>query len=50
LGLALLALAAGIIWNWGDIVIADLFAAWLVYHGCKLSIGSFGWLCRASEG
>ena len=39
-GLALLALAAWIVRNWGDAIIADLFAAWIAYHGGNLSIGA----------
>jgi len=49
-GLALFALAGWIVWKAGDIVIADLFAAWLAYDGGTLVFGSLeGFVSREPQ-
>jgi hypothetical protein len=39
-GLALFALAGWIAWKAGDLLLADVFAAWVAYHGGRLTFGS----------
>jgi hypothetical protein len=39
-GLVLLAVAARLVWLWGDSVVADVVAAWIAYHGGRLAFGS----------
>jgi hypothetical protein len=39
-GLILLAVAARVVWLFGDSIIADVLAAWIAYHGGRLSFGS----------
>jgi len=46
IGLALLALAAWIVWNWGNSLIADFVAACIAYHGGNLAIGALAGFVR----
>jgi hypothetical protein len=49
-GLALFALAGWIVWKAGDLLLADLLAAWVAYHGGRLTFGSLeGFVGRAPQ-
>jgi hypothetical protein len=48
-GLALLALAAYIIWWWGNIPLFDILALYLAYHGGNYAFGSLAGFTHGSK-